>query len=105
MNEVILNASIEKSWSNATLALYVYDILHQKKNIVQVVSDNAVTYAKYNTLPTYFMLTCTIKLNKMGDLKAKGAAGFMQEMMESGFDPSKGPKPGTPPPSGPPPGM
>ncbi len=105
VNEVILNASIEKSWSNATLALYVYDILHQKKNIVQVVSDNAVTYAKYNTLPTYFMLTCTIKLNKMGDLKAKGAAGFMQEMMESGFDPSKGPKPGTPPPSGPPPGM
>ena len=105
VNEVILNASIEKTWSIATLSLNVYDILHQKKNIVQVVSDNAITYAKYNTLPTYFMLTCTVKLNKMGNLKATGAAGFMQEMIESGFDPSKGPKPGTPPPSGPPPGM
>lgn len=105
VNEVILNASISKTWSDATLSLNVYDILHQKKNIVQVVSDNAITYAKYNTLPTYFMLTCTFKLNKMGDLKAKGSAGFMQEMMESGFDPTRGPKPGTPPPSGPPPGL
>ncbi len=104
VNEVILNASIEKSWTNTTLSLNVYDILHQKKNIVQVVSDNSVTYAKYNTLPTYFMLTCTVKLNKMGDLKAKGMAGHMQEMLESGFDPSKGPQPGNPPP-GPPPGM
>lgn len=102
VNEVILNAAIEKTWSIATLSLNVYDILHQKKNIVQIVSDNAISYAKYNTLPTYFMLTCTIKLNKMGDLKAKGEAGFMQEMMESGFDPSRGPS--GPPPSGPPPG-
>ena len=110
VDEVILNAAIEKTWSIATLSLNVYDILHQKKNIVQVVSDNSISYAKYNTLPTYFMLTCTFKLNKMGDLKAKGAAGFMQEMMESGFDPTKGPPPGGPPPgaeppSGPPPGM
>ena len=104
VNEVILNASIDKSWSNATLALNVYDILHQRKNIVQVVSDNSVSYAKYNTLPTYFMLTCTIKLNKMGNLKAKGAAGFMQEMIESGAEPGKG-KPGGTPPMGPPPSM
>ena len=100
VNEVILNASIEKTWSIATLALNVYDILHQKKNVVQTISGNAITYSKYNTLPTYFMLTCTIKLNKMGSLKAKGRAGMMQEMIESGFDPSKG----GPPPSGPPPG-
>jgi len=104
VNEIILNASIEKSWKITTLSFNMYDILHQKKNIAQVVSDNSVTYAKYNTLPTYFMFTCSVKLNKMGNLKAKGAAGFMQEMMEGGFDPSKGPKPGTPPP-GPPPGM
>ena len=102
VDEVILNASIEKTWSNATLALNVYDILHQRKNIVQVVSDNAVTYAKYNTLPTYFMLTCTIKMNKMGDLKATGKAGKMQEMIDSGFDPNKG---GGMPPVGPPPGL
>ena len=106
VNEVLLNASVQKTWKIATLTLQVYDILHQKKNIVQVVSDNAITYSKYNTLPTYFMLSCTIQLNKMGDLKAKGQAGRMQEMLEGGFDPSKG-MPGPPPggggPMGPPP--
>ena len=50
------------------------------------------------------MLTCTIKLNKMGNLKAKGRAGMMQEMLESGFDPSKGGPPSGPPPGGMPPG-
>ena len=98
MNEVILNAEIEKSWGNATLALQAYDILHQKKNIVQVVSDNVVSYAKYNTLPTYFMLTFTYRLNRMGNLKATGMGGHMQEMIESGG------KPGMPP-MGPPPRM
>ncbi|MGN0235574.1 MAG: outer membrane beta-barrel protein [Paludibacteraceae bacterium] len=98
VNEVILNAEIEKSWGNATLALQAYDILHQKKNIVQVVSDNMVSYAKYNTLPTYFLLTFTYKLNRMGNLKATGMGGHMQEMIENGG------KPGTPP-MGPPPHM
>lgn len=102
VNEIILNASLEKSWRNSTLSLQVYDILHQKKNIVQVISDNAVQYAKYNTLPTYFMLTFTYKLNKMGNLKASGMGGRMQEMIESGNQPGK---PGGMPPMGPPPGM
>lgn len=102
VNEIILNAALEKSWRNATLSLEVYDILHQKKNIVQVVSDNSVQYAKYNTLPTYFMLTFTYKLNKMGSLKATGMGGHIQEMLESGREPGK---PGGTPPMGPPPGM
>ncbi len=100
VNEVILNASVEKTWRITTLSLKVYDILHQKKNIVQTISDNAISYSKYNTLPTYFMLTCTVKLNKMGDLKASGRAGRMQEMIENGGVP----KPGGAPPAGPPPG-
>ena len=100
VNEVILNASIDKSWNNVTLSLNVYDILHQKKNIMQVVGENSVSYAKYNTLPTYFMLTCSVKINKMGDLKAKGMAGHMQEMIDGGFVPGRGMPPGggTPPP-------
>lgn len=97
INEVIWNASVDKSWQNATLALKVYDLLHQKKNIVQVVGDNYVSYQKYNTLPTYFMLTFTYKLNRMGSLKAKGMGGHIQEMIEGGQ------KPGMPP-MGPPPG-
>lgn len=106
-DEILLNASIAKSWSNATLTLKLYDLLNQKKNIVQVVGENYVQYKAYNTLPTYTMLTFTYKLNKMGKLKAKGFAGHMQEMMESGQQPGppgQGGNRGTPPP-GPPPDM
>lgn len=92
VNEVILNAEIEKTWGNATLSVQAYDLLHQKKNIVQVISDNTVSYAKYNTLPTYFMLTFTYRLNKMGNLKATGMGGMMQEMIENGGRPG-GPMP------------
>lgn len=93
VNEVLLNARVDKTWGDATLALEAKDLLHQRKNIVQVVSADAVTYQKFNTLPTYVMLTFTYKLNRMGDLRAKGAAGFMQDAIESG---QKGP--GVPPP-------
>lgn len=106
VNEIIWNASIDKTWANATLSLEVYDILHQKKNIVQVVGENYVSYAKYNTLPTYFMLTFTYKLNKMGNLKASGMGGHIQEMIENDKGGSRPTPPkGGMPPMGPPPGM
>jgi len=98
VNEILLNASVDKSWGNATLSLKAYDLLHQKKNIIQTVGENSVSYQKTNALPTYFMLTFTYKFNKMGDLKASGDAAFMQEMIESGADPSKGKMPSGPPP-------
>ncbi|MBQ7530556.1 MAG: outer membrane beta-barrel protein [Paludibacteraceae bacterium] len=101
-NEIILNASISKSWSNATLTLKAYDLLNQKKNIVQVVGENYVQYKEYNTLGTYAMLTFTYKLNRMGSLKAKGMAGHIQEMMETGQTPGQPGKGGMPP-MGPPP--
>ena len=91
VDELLLNAHINKSWKNATLSLKVNDILNDKKNIVQTVTDNAVMYRKFNSLPTYFTLTFTYKFNKMGGLQAKGMAGFMQEAIESGVDPTKGP--------------
>ena len=97
VNEVVWNASIDKSWNNATLTLKVYDLLHDKKNIVQTVSENSVSYQKFNTLPTYAMLTFTYKLNRMGSLKAKGAAGFMQDMIEGGGPGGKRPPMGPPP--------
>lgn len=108
VNELLLNAHINKSWKNATLSLKAMDILNNKKNIVQTVSDNSVKYQKFNSLPTYFTLTFTYKFNKMGGLEAKGMAGFIQNAIESGVDPTKGPGKGkmpTTPPPGPPPGM
>jgi len=100
LSEIMWNATVEKTWSNATLSLNMKDILNQKKNIVETVGENYVQYQRFNTLPTYFTLSFTYKLNKMGDLKAKGKGAFMQEMIENGgkFKPGSGPM-------GPPPGM
>ena len=91
VNELIWNFSLDKTWTNSTLTLKVYDLLNDKKNIVQTVNETSVSYQKFNTLPTYFMLTYTYKLNRMGDLKAKGAAAWQQQMYESGGRPPMGP--------------
>ena len=98
LSEVMWNASLSKTWGFATLSVKAFDLLHQKKNIVQTVGENYIQYQRYNTLPTYAMLTFTYKLNRMGDMKAKGGAAFMQEMIESNADPSKGKIPTGPPP-------
>jgi hypothetical protein len=87
VNELIWNFSIDKTWVSSTLTLKVYDLLGDKKNIVQTVSENSVSYQKFNTLPTYFMLTYTLKLNRMGGLKATGAAAWQQQMYENGGRP------------------
>ena len=93
VNELIWNFSIDKTWANSTLTLKVYDLLNDKKNIVQTVNETSVSYQKFNTLPTYFMLTYTYKLNRMGRLKATGAAAWQQQMVESGGRPPMGPPP------------
>ena len=92
VNELIWNFSIDKTWQNSTLTLKVYDLLNDKKNIVQTVNETSVSYQKFNTLPTYFMLTYTYKLNRMGGLKAKGAAAWQQQMYEGGGRPPMGPR-------------
>ena len=91
-NEIMWNASIDKTWNNATLTLKVYDLLHDKKNIVQAIGEDYVSYKRFNTLPTYAMLTFTYKLNRMGGLKAKGAAAWQQQMIESGGRPPMPPR-------------
>ena len=87
VNELIWNFSLDKTWANSTLTLKVYDLLNDKKNIVQTVNETSVSYQKFNTLPTYFMLTYTYKLNRMGGLKATGAAAWQQQMYENGGRP------------------
>ena len=91
VNELIWNFSVDKTWTNSTLTLKIYDLLNDKKNIVQSVNETSVSYQKFNTLPTYFMLTYTYKLNRMGGLKAKGAAAWQQQMYESNGRPPMGP--------------
>lgn len=93
LSEIMWNAKVDKTWRAGTLSLNLYDILNQKKNVVETIGENYIQYQRFNTLPTYFTLSFTYKLNRMGDLKAKGHGGFMQEMMENGNKPPQGPPP------------
>ena len=65
-NQLIWNASIDKTiFNNAgVVALKVMDILHQQLNIRQTIGDNYIQYNTYNTLPTYFLLNFTYKINQ-----------------------------------------
>ena len=65
-NQLIWNASIDKTIFNnsGVVALKVMDILHQQLNIRQSIGDNYIQYSTFNTLPTYFLLSFTYKINK-----------------------------------------
>jgi len=66
LNQLIWNASIDKTvFKNlGVVSLKVMDILHQQLNIRQTVGDNYIQYSTFNTLPTYFLLSFTYKINK-----------------------------------------
>lgn len=67
-NEILWNASIDKTIKNKlTIALSLTDILRQRLNINQSIGDNYISYNKYNTLPSYFLLTFTYKISKFGN--------------------------------------
>ena len=70
-NQLIWNASIDKTIFNnlGVVALKVVDILHQQKNIIQTIGDNYIQYNTYNTLPTYFLLSFTYKINQFKGTK------------------------------------
>jgi len=65
-NQLIWNATIDKTLFNSkgVIALKVNDILHQQLNIRQTIGDNYIQYNTYNTLPTYFILSLTYKINQ-----------------------------------------
>ena len=96
-SEIMWNASIDKTMfkNKATLSLKANDILRQRLNIRQTVGDNYVQNNSYNTLPSYFLLTFTYKINKFGG--KKGEEGKMPDfnrfgpgMMPPGGIPSGG---------------
>jgi len=70
-NQLIWNATIDKTVfkSKGVIALKVYDILHQQLNIRQTIGDNSISFNKYNTLTSYFMLSFTLKINKFAGAK------------------------------------
>ncbi|MDP4241038.1 MAG: outer membrane beta-barrel protein [Bacteroidota bacterium] len=70
-NQLIWNGTIDKTIFNnkGVVALKVVDILHQQKNIIQTIGDNYIQYNTYNTLPTYFLLSFTYKINQFKGTK------------------------------------
>lgn len=71
LKEIMLNASIDKTMfkNKATLSIKATDLLRQQLNIRQTVGDNYVQYNSYNTLPSYFLVSFTYKINKFNGAK------------------------------------
>lgn len=73
--EILWNARIDKTIKNkVTFTLSMTDILRQRLNINQTIGDNYISYNKYNTLPSYFLLSVSFKLAKFGG-NAKTGSG------------------------------
>ena len=81
-SELIWNASVDKAVFNkkGTLALRINDILHQRLNISEDVQGNYRQLSRFNTLPSYFILSFTYKIAKF----AGGATGA--DMFKNGPD-------------------
>jgi len=63
--QLIWNGYIDKSIfksNKGVIALKVNDILHQQLNYRQTIGDNSISYSKFNTLPTYFILSFSYKI-------------------------------------------
>ena len=88
-NQLIWNASIDKTIFNnsGVVALKVLDILHQQLNVRQSIGDNYIQYSTYNTLPTYFLLSFTYKINQF-----KGARNPDDKRLDR-FGPPDGDRP------------
>lgn len=77
-SEVLWNASIDKSLfkNKGVLSLRWVDMLQQQLNIRQTVGDNSMTFTKYNTLTSYFILSFSYRIRQFG-----GNRGNMEERM------------------------
>jgi 5-hydroxyisourate hydrolase-like protein (transthyretin family) len=67
-SELLWNASVDKSLFNnrGVLSLKWYDILRQQLNIRQVVGDNSISFTKYNTLTSYFIVSFSYRIRQFG---------------------------------------
>jgi len=87
-SEVLWNASIDKSLfkNNGVLSVRWFDILRQQLNIRQSVGDNSVSFTKYNTLTSYFIVSFSYRIRSFGGRSPSGQddAGFGRGGMRGG---------------------
>lgn len=65
-SEWLWNASLDKAMfkNNGVLSIRWNDILRQQLNIRQTVGDNSVSFTKYNTLTSYFLVNFSYRIRK-----------------------------------------
>lgn len=87
-SEIMWNAALDKSLfkKKGTLSLRANDILRQRLNIRQTIGDNYVQYSRYNTLPSYFIVSFTYKINQFGGR----ATGENNSQFGPGMRPERG---------------
>jgi hypothetical protein len=96
-SELMWNASIDKSLfkNNGVLSIRWRDILQQQLNIRQTVGDNSVSFTKYNTLTSYFLVSFSYRIRKFSgasesDFRGGGDNRFGPGMRPPGGGGSRG---------------
>jgi hypothetical protein len=91
-SELLWNASIDKSLfkNKGVLSVKWFDILHQQLNIRQTVGDNSVTFARYNTLTSYFIVSFSYRIRQFGGRSTE----FNSRMRDGQFGPGMRPEGG-----------
>lgn len=76
-SELMWNASIDKSLfkNNGVLSIRWRDILQQQLNIRQTVGDNSVSFTKYNTLTSYFLVSFSYRIRKFSGVSESDFRG------------------------------
>lgn len=70
MNPFVFNTSLEKTFMkdrSATMKLTAFDLFNQANNIYRNLTDNGFADISTNRLTQYFMLTLTMRLNKLAN--------------------------------------
>lgn len=77
--QLIWNATFDKTVfknNKGVVAFKINDILHQQLNFRQTVGDNYITYSKFNTLPSYFIVSFSYKIADFaGSSNQRGPGG------------------------------
>lgn len=86
----IWNATVDvNAFKNkGVISLRVYDILRQRQNINQNVGENFIEFSRSNSLPSYFLLSFTYRINKFSGVSAKDRENL--ENMNRGYGPGPG---------------
>lgn len=92
----IIDKTIFKS-NKGVIAFKINDILHQQLNFRQTIGDNYIQYSRFNTLPSYFILSFAYKIADFVGAKNRNGQGRDFQRFGPGRDGGGGDYPRRPP--------